>query len=299
MSVEFTEYERRCAEALIGLALDEDLGPNGDVTTRALVEKKRHGAVQVTARQDGILAGVPVAQMVFETLDPEVSWTTNQKDGERLKAGEVVAAVSGPLRSLLAGERTALNFLTHLSGIATLTREYVEAVAGTKARIRDTRKTIPGYRALAKYAVRCGGGSNHRLGLYDGVLVKDNHLAACSRGGPRTLLEVVEHLRNSYGSSYDLEVEVETLDQLRQLFSEPDDKKRLPDIVLLDNMQCRSLREAVTIRDRQAPGVRLEASGGITLENVAEVAATGVDFISVGALTHSAPALDLAFDWQP
>ncbi len=209
-----------------------------------------------------------------------------------MTGGKVIASVVGPLRALLAGERTALNFLMRLSGIATLTGKFVDAAAGTKAVIVDTRKTLPGWRRLEKYAVRAGGGTNHRMGLADGCLIKDNHLAAWRTANPnRTIAEAVVEARKRVPKHIPVEVEVDTLEQLADAFF------GRPDIVLLDNMDVPALRECVKLRDRLAKGVLLEASGGIRLANVAEVAAAGVDRISVGALTHSAPALDLAFDW--
>lgn len=211
------------------------------------------------------------------------------RDGERVDRGTIIAEVDGPLFQLLVAERTMLNFLTHLSGIATLTRKFVDAVAGTRAKILDTRKTLPGWRLLQKYAVRCGGGANHRLGLYDGVLIKDNHLAAWTQS--KSIAAAVEAARNRW-PNVPVEVEVESLAQLQDALAGS------PSIVLLDNMSCATMAEAVALRDRLAPGVQLEASGGVSLDNVAEIARTGVDRISIGALTHSAPALDLAFDWK-
>jgi nicotinate-nucleotide pyrophosphorylase (carboxylating) len=213
-------------------------------------------------------------------------------DGERVERGSVAAVLSGATRSRLIGERTLLNFLTHLSGVATLTRSFVDLTRGTRAKILDTRKTLPGWRALEKYAVRCGGGVNHRMGLYDGVLIKDNHLAAWVGLENRpTLGEAVERARRVSPKEAPIEVEVDSLEQLRAVLSAG------PDIVLLDNMSPAMMREALAIRDATAPAVLLEASGGVTLETVSAIAATGVDRISIGALTHSAAALDLAFDW--
>jgi nicotinate-nucleotide pyrophosphorylase (carboxylating) len=196
----------------------------------------------------------------------------------------------GPLRSLLTGERTMLNFMTHLSGVATVTRQFVDAVQGTRAKILDTRKTFPGWRLLEKYAVRCGGGTNHRIGLYDGVLIKDNHIAAWSESS--SIAAAVETARQSAPSGVSIEVEVDSIEQLKDAIHGH------PDIVLLDNMDLDSLRASVAVRDRLAPKILLEASGGVTLATVTAIAQTGVERISVGALTHSAPALDLAFDWK-
>lgn len=267
-----------------------------DLTCAALIDPAESATINVVVRRDGVLAGGPVAELVFDRLDPVVAWQSLVADGAFVAAQTVVARASGPLRSLLIGERTALNFLMHLSGVATQTRKFIDAVAGMKAVILDTRKTLPGWRALEKYAVRCGGGTNHRMGLHDGVLIKDNHLAAWVRGqrpefGSQTIADAVRQARRVSPSGIAIEVEVDSLEQLR------DALVGLPEIVLLDNMGPPLLREAVRLRDETAPATRLEASGGITLGNVREIAETGVDRISVGALTHSAPALDIAFDW--
>ena len=286
----FGTSEQTAAETLIALALSEDLSSVGDLTCAALIRPGEQAAVQVVARQAGILAGSPVGRRVFTRLDPSVRWKTHQRDGERILPGTAVATVIGPLRSLLIGERTMLNFMTHLSGIATMTQRFVDAVRGTRAEILDTRKTLPGWRLLEKYAVRCGGGTNHRMGLYDGVLIKDNHLAAWTESD--SIAFAVETARQRSPAGISIEVEVDTLDQLS------DALRGGPDIVLLDNMDVATLRQAVNIRDHTAPRVLLEASGGVTLETVAAIAQTGVERISVGGLTHSAPALDLAFDWK-
>lgn len=293
MSALFGEAESTAARTLIDLALQEDLAGRGDLTCQALIDEADLGEVQVVARQPGVLAGTPVAESAFAQLDADVIWTTVIADGSRLNRGDVVATVAGPLRSLLTGERTALNFLTHLSGVATLTRQFVDAVAGTRAKILDTRKTHPGWRVLEKYAVRCGGGTNHRMGLYDGCLIKDNHLAAWgAKSAGKTIAAAIAHARGRLPQGTSIEVEVDTLDQLRDALS------ARPEIVLLDNMSPDGLRQAVALRDELAPGVQLEASGGVSLETVGEIARTGVERISAGALTHSAVALDLAFDWK-
>ena len=292
MPLSFNSEERETAQRLVELALAEDLGTVGDLTSQALIPVEMPGSVNVVARAEGVLAGLPVARMVFERLDASVSWKAFAEDGAQLTRGTVIASVGGPLRALLGGERTALNFLMHLSGVATLTRKFVDAVAGTKAVILDTRKTLPGWRRLEKYAVRAGGGTNLRMGLADGCLVKDNHLAAWRTANPhKTIAEAVVEARKRVPKQIPIEVEVDTLEQLADALS------GRPDIVLLDNMEVPTLRECAKLRDQREPGVLLEASGGIRLANVAEIAATGVDRISVGGLTHSAPALDLAFDW--
>jgi nicotinate-nucleotide pyrophosphorylase (carboxylating) len=295
--LELSSEEREAALRLVQWALAEDLGTAGDITSRALIPADLRGTVDVVARAEGVLAGSPVARLVFEKLDPAAVWNARVEDGSRLAPGTVVATVAGPLRSLLTGERTALNFLMHLSGVATLTRKFVDAVAGTKAVILDTRKTLPGWRRLEKYAVRAGGGTNHRMGLSDGCLIKDNHLAAWRAGNPgRSIAGAVAAARRAAPPPVPVEVEVDTFEQLADALA------GRPDIVLLDNMDVATLRACVALRERLAPGVLLEASGGIQLVGQAgslphEIAATGVDRMSVGAMTHSAPALDLAFDW--
>jgi nicotinate-nucleotide pyrophosphorylase (carboxylating) len=288
----FGEIDREAAAQLIALALAEDLGTSTDVTTGALISRDQIGSVSIVARASGVLAGLTVAQMVLAEVDPAVNLKPQAADSAHLAPGQVVARISGPVRSLLIAERTCLNFLTHLSGIATLTRRYVDAIAGSRADIYDTRKTLPGWRALQKYAVTAGGGKNHRMGLYDMVLIKDNHLAAWrAAAGERSLAAAVRAAQRLVPAGIDIEIEVDTLEQLADALAGD------PDIVLLDNMSLDQMREAVAMRNDRAPGVELEASGGVSLETVAAIAATGVERISVGALTHSAPALDLAFDW--
>ena len=234
----FGTSEQSAAETLIELALAEDLSSVGDLTCAALIRPDEQAAVQVVARQEGILAGSPIGRRVFTRLDPSVRWKTHQRDGERVSPGTAVATVIGPLRSLLTGERTMLNFMTHLSGIASLTRRFVDAVRGTRAEILDTRKTLPGWRLLEKYAVRCGGGTNHRMGLYDGVLIKDNHLAAWTESD--SIAAAVETARQRSPAGISIEVEVDTLDQLSEAL------RGGPDIVLLDNMDVATLRQAST-----------------------------------------------------
>jgi nicotinate-nucleotide pyrophosphorylase (carboxylating) len=292
LPVVFAEPERLAASALIRLALAEDLGGRGDLTTSAVIPETAVGSVSIVARQPGVLSGLPIAPLVFAEVDPQVRVELTAVDGDGVERGAAVAVLTGATRSLLIGERTVLNFLTHLSGVATLTRRYVDLTRGSRAEILDTRKTLPGWRALEKYAVRCGGGVNHRMGLYDGVLIKDNHLAAWIGLDNRpTLRDAVARARAVSPKDVTIEVEVDSLEQLRDVL------EARPDIVLLDNMSPTTMGEAIAIRDEEAPDVQLEASGGVTLATVAEIAATGVDRISIGALTHSAPALDLAFDW--
>jgi len=288
-----TAEERQAAEQLVALALAEDLGPARDITSRALIPESRPGTVNVVVRRAGIVAGLPVAEIVLQQLDSAAIFEIQVSDGAKVDAGTIVASVRGAWRTLLASERTVLNFLMHLGGVATRTRQFVDAVAGTKAVILDTRKTLPGWRLLEKYAVRAGGGTNHRIGLFDGCLIKDNHLAAWSEDHPRdSIARAIATARQAIPAGIPIEVEVDTLEQLREALAGK------ADIVLLDNMNAATIAKAVGIRDGLAPHVLLEASGGVTLETVGAIAAAGVDRISVGAITHSAPALDMAFDWS-
>ncbi len=254
----------------------------------------------VRARRPGVIAGIPAAQLALAEYDAEMNWNAAIADGTVVVPGATIATISGSARNLLTAERTVLNLLGRLSGIATLTRAFVTAVEGTKAQIYDTRKTMPGWRRLEKYAVHAGGGRNHRLGLCDGILIKDNHLAfgaIDARYSPATAIDRCRHVVASLapgarGALIPIEVEVDTLAQLDEVLP------REPDIVLLDNMSLDELREAVKRRDAQSPRVRLEASGGVNLDTVAAIAHTGVDRISVGALTHSATWLDVGLDWS-
>lgn len=266
-------------------ALAEDL-PWGDVTSDTLVPAETRGRGAIVARAAGVLAGLPVAQAVFAAVDPGLDFAPLASDGVQLHPGQRVATVAGSARSILRGERVALNFLQRLSGIATLTAKYVAAVEGTGARIVDTRKTTPGLRSLEKYAVRVGGGFNHRRCLSDGVLVKDNHLVALQARGV-SLREALRAARRAIPHTLALEVEVDRLDQIEEALAGG------ADAILLDNMPPDLLRQAVQIINRRAV---TEASGGVTLATVRAIAESGVDLISVGALTHSAPALDLALD---
>ena len=273
--------------AVIDTALAEDLRDGPDVTTTATVPAEQSSVAAITPRQPGVLAGGPVALAVFETVGAGfggVSGEIGVPDGGTLVPGEAALLVRGRTAALLTAERTALNLLTHLSGIATATRVWVDAVAGTGARIRDTRKTLPGLRALEKYAVRCGGGVNHRMSLGDAALIKDNHVEAA--GSVRAAIAAVRS-RNPLVA---LEVEVDTLDQFEEALAAG------ADLVLLDNFSTADTLAAVVRARREPRPVRLESSGGLTLARASEVAATGVDYLAVGALTHSAPALDLGLD---
>jgi len=272
-------------ERIVTAALQEDL-PWGDLTTESLFPSSLQARGEVVAKRPGILAGVPVLEAVFRRLDPGVRVTGQCPEGAEVEPGQGVVVVVGDARALLAGERVALNFLGRLSGIATLTRRYVQAVAGLPCRIVDTRKTTPGLRILEKYAVRVGGGANHRFGLSDGVLVKDNHLSLLRREGI-SLREGLARIRSRVPHGMRIQVEVTGLEQVEEALAAG------ADALLLDNMDLQTLREAVALCGGRA---LTEASGGITLETVRAVAETGVDLISVGALTHSAPALDLSLE---
>ena len=287
----FTPAESTAAQSLIELALREDLGNLGDLTSQALIPADLQGKAAFVARAAGVLAGLPAAEMVCKAVDNRLTFQSHANDGQAIKPGDCLATVAGPMRALLTAERTALNFMQQLSGVATLTARFVEAIKGLPAKILDTRKTTPGWRLLQKYAVRCGGGHNHRMGLYDGILIKDNHLAAIA--SKLEIAAVVSQVRQLVGDRLPIEVEVETLEQLEKVLP------TRPAIVLLDNMTTDQLRTAVRIRDKAGQGVMLEASGGIRLDNVRDIAETGVDRISIGALTHSAPALDIALDYIP
>ncbi|MFN7928354.1 MAG: carboxylating nicotinate-nucleotide diphosphorylase [Blastocatellia bacterium] len=267
-------------------ALLEDLG-RGDITSRATIRSAARGVGSFLAKQDLVLAGIEVADAVFGWFDVETQIQSTANDGDEIKAGKVFARVAGEAQTLLAAERTALNFLQHLSGIATKTKLFVDAIAGTDAQIVDTRKTVPGLRMLEKYAVTCGGGRNHRLGLDDGVLIKDNHIALA--GG---IAEAVRRAREAAGHLHKIEVETASLEQVHQAL------QANADIILLDNMTPDQVRECVAAVKAAAPADRralTEASGGITLDNVRAYAEAGVDLISIGAITHSAPAVDISF----
>ncbi|MFA5901319.1 MAG: carboxylating nicotinate-nucleotide diphosphorylase [Hyphomicrobium sp.] len=270
-------------ERAVAESLAEDLGLGGDITTDATVPAGTRASAAIAARKSGTIAGMQLAKVAFKTLDPFADFEIVVGDGGKVEAGGIIARVSGDARALLTAERTALNFLGHLSGIATLTARYVDAVTGTKAHVIDTRKTTPGLRALEKFAVRCGGGVNHRFGLFDAILIKDNHIVAAGGIGP-----ALERARAHAGHMVKVEIEVTNLDEL-------DDALQLdPDAVLLDNMSVSALKDAVA---EVAGRVITEASGGVTLDTVRAIAETGVDLISVGALTHSAPVLDIGLDF--
>lgn len=270
-------------EPLVRAALLEDLGRRGDITTDAIVPIEARAETALVARQPGVVAGLDLAFLTFRLVDPSIVVVAERRDGNRLSPGDVIATLSGPARGILTGERVALNFLCHLSGIATATAAIVEAVRGHRARITCTRKTTPGLRAVQKYAVRVGGGASHRFGLDDAVLIKDNHIAVA--GGIRP---AIERVRGSVGHLVKVEVEVDTLTQLEEVLAIG------VDAVLLDNMDAETLRRAVAMVGGRA---LTEASGRITPATAAVVAATGVDLVSIGWLTHSSTALDIGLDY--
>lgn len=268
------------AKQLIQAALREDLG-SGDITTQAIVKPSQMARAKIVAKQDLVLAGVGLVPEVFKMLDPKTKWKSYRKDGTFVRRGSVVGTLRGRAQAILEGERTALNFLQRLSGIATLTRQYVRALSRTRTKIYDTRKTTPGWRSLEKYAVRVGGGVNHRVGLYDRYLVKNNHIEMA--GSVAAAIEKILRYRKKVA----LEVEVRNLKELKEALRYP------IDLVLLDNFSPRQLERALRLRaGREGRKVLFEASGGIDLQNIKDYAKAGVDFISVGALTHSAPAVD-------
>lgn len=285
---------------LVRLAIREDLDRTADITTMALVPQGIEGSAAVLPRVAGVAAGIDLVEAILQELDVDISYVQHVGDGEAFEPGKPLLTLGGETRDILTCERTILNFLGRLCGIATLTSHYVDRLVGSKAHVYDTRKTTPGWRRLEKYAVRCGGGKNHRLGLHDGILIKDNHLA-CRAAGDGTLLDpatAVQLARTFLASGayrYDhppmIEIEIDRVSQLESALSAS------PNIILLDNMSLDDLKQCVAIRDRLNSPVELEASGGVRLETIAAIAATGVERISVGALTHSATNLDLGLDW--
>jgi nicotinate-nucleotide pyrophosphorylase (carboxylating) len=267
---------------MIRLTLTEDLGHAGDLTSQACIPETARLRVAWTARRPGVLSGLACARLALHALAPDAGFEALAQDGEAVAPGQVLARAEGSARAILSSERTGLNLMGRLSGVATLTRAYVDAVEGTGVRITDTRKTTPGLRRLEKYAVACGGGVNHRFGLDDAILIKDNHVAACGGVSP-----ALERARAAAGHLVKVELEVDSLDQLAEALLFP------PDVIMLDNFSLDDLRMAVAMT---AGRVTLEASGGVDLNTVREIAETGVQVISIGALTHSAPALDIGLD---
>jgi nicotinate-nucleotide pyrophosphorylase (carboxylating) len=273
------ELELKAAQTLIELALKEDVG-EGDITTDNIIPAESRRKAKMVAKADGVVAGLPVAEMVFRRLDPNFVWDVKTPEGTRVKKGDVMVEFEGTYRALLTGERTALNFLQRLSGIATMSAKYADAVKDFKTVILDTRKTLPGFRMLDKYAVKTGGASNHRIGLYDMAMIKDNHIEVA--GG---ITKAVEAVRSNIKSGILIEVETTTLEQVQEAI----DAKA--DIIMLDNMDTETMKKGVELIAGRA---KVEASGNMTLERLREVAATGVDYISIGALTHSVSALDIS-----
>ncbi len=274
-----TQSEKQAALSLIDLALQEDVG-RGDITTNHLIPAGERRDAFMVAKADGVIAGLEVAEMVFRHFDPQLKWSPKVQDGMAVSKGDKIVEFSATYRALLTGERTALNFLQRMSGIATASAQYVAAVAGTDTRILDTRKTLPGFRLLDKYAVKAGGAGNHRIGLYDMVMIKDNHIAVA--GGIDT---AVKTIRAAVDSSVKVEVETTSLEEVQQALDAG------ADIIMLDNMDTPTMKQAVELIAGRA---KTEASGNMTIERLLEVAGTGVDYISVGALTHSVTALDIS-----
>ncbi len=287
MTSETLASSRRGWEAIVDLALDEDIG-TGDITTLATVPASAQAHGTILAKQAGVISGIEVARFVFQRVDASITLEALVMDGQNVAALTPLVRVSGPARSLLTAERTALNLMQRLSGVATITAQYVAQTEGTPSRVVDTRKTTPGLRLLEKLAVQHGGGHNHRFGLADGVLIKDNHLAAI--GGPDRVTKAIRSARELAPHTLRIEVEVTTLDEMGEAIAAG------ADVILLDNMSDMQVAEAVSRRDDADPRILLEASGGITLERIQGLAATRVDLISCGALTHSAPALDISLD---
>ena len=301
-----TTLDLNAVDRLIEMALAEDVGP-GDVTTAALIDPKLRGRAELVAREPGVLAGMPVVRRLLRAFDAKLRLSSALKDGASLERNTRIGVVSGPVASILTIERTLLNFLQYLSGIATTTRQYVDAIADTGVKLLDTRKTLPGWRSLSKYGVIVGGGENHRFGLYDQILIKDNHLYVNGNGGAPgsapmrvvkiTPTEAAAIIRGGLGPKRErklrIEVEVETV-------QEAEDAALMagPDIIMLDNMPPARMRKAVAAIRRVRADTIIEASGGITLRNIAAVARTGVDWISVGAVTHSARSLDIALEME-
>ena len=287
----FNTFEEKAFNRLLELAIAEDISASGDLTSKATLPEDLLGKATLVGRADGILAGVEAGEKVLRKIAPDAEWFSLLDDGEALCHGSVIAKIQGPIRDILSAERILLNFMQRLSGIASLSAKFVAKVHDLPVRILDTRKTTPGWRYLDKYAVRCGGGFNHRMNLSDGILIKDNHLAALG-GGPDAIRKSILLSRQYFPGTWDIEIEVDDLEMFDCALQSS------PTIILLDNMSCADMKSAVERRNALSCDVLLEASGGITLANVREVALTGIDRISIGAITHSAPALDLALDYN-
>ncbi len=278
----------KSSEALIHMALDEDRG-SGDVTSEAVIDENMLATADMVAREDMVLCGTAVAGRVFELVDSRCRFTVLMEDGRNAARGAALMRITGPARAVLTGERVALNFLQRLSGVATLTATYAAAISGSGCRLLDTRKTTPGWRRLEKYAVQCGGGTNHRSGLFDMVMIKDNHLMTLADRDPQPVITAVRRAREKY-PDLRVEVEADRIDQVEAALEAG------ADIILLDNMDPETIRRAAALCRGKA---KTEASGGITLQNIRSVAETGVDFISVGALTHAARNVDIGLDFHP
>ena len=273
-------------EDAVRAALKEDLGHGHDATSAALIPPDAEITATINARAHGILCGLTIGLSAFMQIDPDCEIEVYQNDGDILEAATKIATITGPARAILTAERVCLNFMSHLSGIATLTAHYVQEIDGTNAKIADTRKTLPGLRALQKYAVTCGGGMNHRFGLDDGILIKDNHIALYG-----SIADALTNAKNNASHMVKIEIEVDTPDQLQEVLDHGG-----ADIIMLDNFSIQDMTKAVETIRKANPKITIEASGGVSLETVRNIAQTGVDVISVGALTHSAPILDLGLD---
>ncbi|QGQ99921.1 carboxylating nicotinate-nucleotide diphosphorylase [Paenibacillus psychroresistens] len=278
------ELNRSAIQQSIRLWLEEDIG-NGDITSLTTIPSDQQSKAIIHVKESGILAGLPVAEAVFGVVDPGLKFTAKVQEGSFVEKGTIIAEVQGNTRSILLGERLALNLMQRLSGIATRTHQYVDAIKDYKVRLVDTRKTTPGHRLLEKYAVRVGGGHNHRFGLYDAVMIKDNHIK-----GSGGIAIAIEAARNSIPHTMKIEIEVESFEQLHEALNAG------PDIIMLDNMLPEDMRQAVDIIKNKAPHILVEASGTVTLETIQAIAASGVDIISVGRLTYSVHALDISLD---
>jgi nicotinate-nucleotide pyrophosphorylase (carboxylating) len=287
LSAPVQDLDEALVRNAVKAALAEDIG-SGDVTALSTVPERAECRAVMRAREELVLCGLTFAELAFSELSPSVKLSRETQDGQRVKSGGAILKIAGPARALLSAERVSLNFVQGLSGVATLTAKFVEAIKGTRARILDTRKTTPGWRVFEKYAVRCGGGTNHRLGLFDMVLIKDNHLAALRDDKPNAIAAAVQRARSA-SPNLKIEVEADTLEQVEQAVASR------ADYVLLDNMTLDQMRAAVKLAAGRA---LTEASGGVNLESVRAIAETGVDFISVGALTHSARAVDIGLDFE-
>lgn len=273
---------------LVKEALKEDIG-SGDITVNALMAKEQKIKAVILAKEEGIICGLEIAELIFNILEAKLRFLPTVKDGAKIERNQEVVYLEGPARGILMGERTALNFLGHLSGISTLTNQFVKKVANYKAKIFDTRKTTPHLRYLEKYAVKIGGGFNHRFGLYDQVLIKENHIKT-TFSKEHNLVQLISLARKKVQKNIKVEIEIENLEEFKQVL------KAKPDIIMLDNMSLEAIKEAVNFRDASGIKVFLEASGGVNLENVEKIASTGVDMISIGALTHDLKSLDFSLD---